>query len=383
MIGVLGGDIVHKVKILHTADLHIGAEMSYLGINAQSRRYENLSVFKSITEYCTENDIKICLIAGDLFDSNSSAKIFADSVLEYISLASTTQFFYVAGNHDPLDSSSPFFERQLPSNLTVFGENFEVREIPELKVRVIGKSFKHSFMATQNFNKVLPLDDFINLFVLHADFEADSASPYNPITREFIEGCSADYLALGHIHKRSNIAKIGNTYTAYCGSPEGHGFDELGVKGAYAGEVSKDGADLSFVKFSKRIYCLEEIDISSAYSAQSAAEIILSKLKGGYGEAFRDNLYKIVLKGRSENYKSLKVSEILSLLSSELYFVKVKNELKPDYNLEELKNEISLKGLFVKNLLGKIEAEPDNEGLVQALYLGLEAFEGEVAYNED
>lgn len=374
---------MHKVKILHTADLHIGAEMSYLGTNAESRRYENLSVFKSITEYCTENEVKICLIAGDLFDSNSAAVSFADSVLEYISLASSTLFFYVAGNHDPLDSSSPFFEKKLPANLIVFGENFEVKEIPELKVRVIGKSFKHSFMAAENFNKVLPLDDFINLFLLHADFEADSSSPYNPITREFVESCSADYLALGHIHKRSNIAKIGNTYTAYCGSPEGHGFDELGVKGAYVGEISKDSVDLSFVKFSKRIYCVEEIDISAAYSAQSASEIILNKLKGGYGEAFRENLYKIVLKGRSENYKNLKVSEILSLLSTELYFVKIKNKLKPDYNLNQLKNEISLKGLFVKNLLDKIQAEPDNEALYEALYLGLEAFEGEVAYNED
>ena len=374
---------MHKVKILHTADLHIGAEMSYLGTNAESRRYENLAVFKRITEYCTENKVEICLIAGDLFDSNSAATSFADSVFEYISHASSTQFFYVAGNHDPLDSSSPFFDKKLPDNLTVFGENFEVKEIPELKVRVIGKSFKHSFMACESFNKVLPLDDFINLFVLHADLEADSSSPYNPITREFIEGCSADYLALGHIHKRSNIAKIGNTYTAYCGTPEGHGFDELGVKGAYVGEVSKEGVDLSFVKFSKRIYCLEEIDVSSALSARETAEIILNKLKGSYGDDFRDNLYKIVLTGRCENYKNLKPGEILSLLSNEVYFVKIKSELKPDYNLDELKNEVSLKGLFVKNLLNKLQAEPENKRLLDALYLGLDAFEGEVSYNED
>lgn len=374
---------MNKVKILHTADLHIGAEMSYLGLNAESRRYENLSVFKDITEYCSQNDVKICLIAGDLFDSNSAAKPFADSVLQYISLSADTQFFYVAGNHDPLDSSSPFFERQLPSNFTVFSENFEIKELPDLKVRVIGKSFKHSFMTAENFNKVLPLDDFVNLFLLHADFEGDSSSPYNPITRDFIEGCGADYLALGHIHKRSNLAKIGNTYTAYCGSPEGHGFDELGVKGAYVGEVSKDGVDLEFVRFSKRIFCLEEIDISSACSAKEASEIIMQKLKSNYGENFRDNLYKIVLKGRCQNFKSLKVTEIHSLLSGELYFVKIKSQLKPDYDLEQIKNEVSLRGIFVKNLLAKIEAEPDNKRLTDALYLGLEAFEGEVAYNEN
>ncbi len=373
---------MNKVKILHTADLHIGAEVSYLDTKAQNRQYENLLVFKSITEYCDEHNVEICLIAGDLFDSNSSATPFVPSVLEYIEKTPKTLFFYTAGNHDPLDASSPFFERKLPQNLTVFGENFEIKEIPSLKVRVIGKSFKHSSMAVENFNKALT-DDYINLFVLHADLEGDSSSPYNPISRDFIEGCSADYLALGHIHKRSNIIKVGNTFTAYCGSPEGHGFDELGIKGAYVGEISKGNVELSFVKFCKRVFYMEEIDISSATSAQSACDIILDSLKSRLGESFSENLYKIVLKGRSKYYSQINTKELLTMLSSMLYFVKIKNELQPDFDLEQLKNEISLKGLFVKNMLSKIEADKDNEALIRALYLGLEAFEGEVAYNED
>lgn len=373
---------MNKVRILHTADLHIGAEMSYLDTKAESRQYENLLVFKNITEYCTENNIEICLIAGDLFDSNSSASPFVPSVLEYIEKADKTLFFYAAGNHDPLDASSPFFEKKIPQNLTVFGEDFEIKEIPQLNVRVIGKSFKHSFMASENFSKALS-DDYINLFVLHADLEGDSSSPYNPISREFIESCSADYLALGHIHKRSNITKIGDTFAAYCGCPEGHGFDELGIKGAYVGEISKGSAELSFVKFCQRVFCMEEIDISSASSAKEAFDIILETLKNNYGENFNQNLYKIVLKGRCKYYSQINTKELLSMLSSQLYFVKIKNKLQPDFDLDNLKNEISLKGLFVKNMLAKMEAESDNEALLSALYLGLEAFEGEVAYNED
>ena len=40
-----------------------------------------------------------------------------------------------------------------------------------------------------------------------------------------------DYIALGHIHKFSGIKRIGNTYYAYSGCPEGRGFDEEGDKG--------------------------------------------------------------------------------------------------------------------------------------------------------
>ena len=34
------------MKILHTADLHIGAELSYLGAAADTRKYEVLEVFR-------------------------------------------------------------------------------------------------------------------------------------------------------------------------------------------------------------------------------------------------------------------------------------------------------------------------------------------------
>ena len=45
----------------------------------------------------------------------------------------------------------------------------------------------------------------------------------------------------------------------------------------------------------------------------------------------------------------------------------------------------SLKGIFVKNMLGRIESaqETEKEMLKSALNLGLKAFAGEVSYDED
>ena len=81
------------VKIFHTADLHIGAEVSYLGPKAEERRFEIASVFKNIVAFCTENKVEICLISGDLFDSNSVAAEFAPSVFEYIKAVPQIRFF--------------------------------------------------------------------------------------------------------------------------------------------------------------------------------------------------------------------------------------------------------------------------------------------------
>ena len=68
-----------------------------------------------------------------------------------------------------------------------------------------------------------------------------------------------------------------------------------------------------------------------------------------------------------------------------LYFVKIKDSTEISVNLEELSEELSLKGIFVKKMLEKMGNAPENEKFLynNALQLGLKAFSGEVKYNED
>lgn len=373
------------VKIFHTADLHIGSEVSYLGTKAEERRFEIASLFKNIVAYCAENKVEICLISGDLFDSNSVAAEFAPSVFEYIKAVPHIQFFYVAGNHDPLDAASPMNSKMLPENLYVFGTDYETVVLEDLGVRIIGRSFAHSSMEPKEYGKALEDDGLINIMLLHADISSDKSSPYNPIDRDFIENSGVDYLALGHIHKRTSPAKFGKTTFAYPGCPEGHGFDEDGVKGGYLVNLDKASCEVSFVKLCRRLHRVEKIDVSAATSSINAADIILSELKDNYGSEFGKNLYKIILTGFVANDVTLKSTEILGLLKDSLYFVKLKDETKKAYDLESLKNEVSLRGIFVKKMLERISAsdESEKEIVKEALYIGLTAFDSEVAVNED
>ena len=373
------------VKLVHSADFHIGAELSSLGTLSEKRRYETLETFGKMVYLCKSENVEFCLISGDLFDSNNSGSAFSDAILDYIKSAPDTEFLYVAGNHDPLDPSSPFWEKTLPENLFVFGQEFETKDFPDEKVRFIGKSFSHSSMKSDDFDRTLLIDEYINIMLLHGDLFGDSGSPYNPISREFIEGLGVDYLALGHIHKASDIMRSGNTFLAYPGCPEGQGFDEDGVKGVYVGEVDKGVCKLRFERLCRRAFLVREINLSAAETSLDAANIIIEKIKSDFGESFTENLYKVILTGRNKNLSRIKPAEILALISQSLYFVKLQNRLKPDYDLELLKSQIGLKGLFVKKMLEKIEASVSEERdmLENALYLGLEAFEGQVQHNED
>lgn len=371
------------MKILHTADLHIGAELSYLGASADSRKYEVLEVFKSITSLCRTENVEICLIAGDLFDSNRAAKVFAEPVFRAISEATDTRFFLVCGNHDPLDASSPFLTEKLPENLTVFGGDYETVELADKGVRVCGRSFTH---ASMDFEYMPPMSDdgMINILLLHSDFGA-AGSVYNPISADFAENCGADYLALGHIHKRTEVERLGKTFLSYSGCPEGQGFDEAGEKGVYAGELQKGLCDLKFIPCSKRQHLIKKVDVSLSDSTVELAEGILRGLVGEFGASFKDNLYKLVLVGSKENPEIFNTTELLSLLSAKLYFVKIKNRITKKLDLELLSKETSLKGIFVKKMLERIKTSEGEEQkrLASALYMGLKAFDTEVVFDED
>ena len=67
---------METVKILHCADLHIGAAESFLGALAKSRRAETLITFEKIISLAKEEEVKLLLIAGDLFDSNNIEESF-------------------------------------------------------------------------------------------------------------------------------------------------------------------------------------------------------------------------------------------------------------------------------------------------------------------
>ena len=63
---------MNSVKILHCADIHIGAAESFLGARADSRRYETVLTFERIIDTAVSAGADVFAIAGDLIDKNTS-----------------------------------------------------------------------------------------------------------------------------------------------------------------------------------------------------------------------------------------------------------------------------------------------------------------------
>ena len=376
---------MEKIKILHTADIHIGAAESFLGADADARRFETLITFEKIIDLAITEKVDLIAIAGDLFDSNTVEERFITAVFEKIKTAAPIKVIFAAGNHDPLNADSPFLNRSLPENLYVLGINDECITFDDIGAKVYGRSFEHSYLQGEESLSIKADENYINILVQHSELKSDLNSDYNAITPKFVKNSGMDYIALGHVHKRTEIGKLDGTSFAYCGCPEGQGFDELDQKGVYIGEIGKKYCDLKFTPVSKRLHIEEKVDVSSLKDSSEISSAILMQLENAYGENFRDNLYKIELTGEISEDTEIITAEILSRINGELYFVKLKNRTEYLIDYEALSKEHTLKGIFVKKMLKKAELATEEEKLIikKALNLGLKAFKTEIKYDED
>lgn len=378
--------MMNTVKILHCADIHIGAALSFLGDTAAQRRYETLLTFERIIDTAVTEGVQIIAAAGDIFDSNGVEDGFVNAVFEKIASVPEIKVVLALGNHDPLSAQSPFKNRELPRNLFVLGVKDDCITFEDLKTRVYGRSFDDVYLkGEESFSVTPPEDGYVNLMVLHGELRSDLNSNYNSVTAGFVRQSGMDYISLGHIHKRTEPQKIGDTYYAYCGCPEGQGFDETDEKGVYIGEIGRGLCDLSFVPMSKRRHICEKIDVTGINSSAEISNAVVNLLREKYGAQYGENLYKIELIGSISEDFNLNLTEILSRVSEKVYFAKIKDRTEFLVDTEKLAGEISLKGLFVKNMLERINnaSEGEREALENALKLGLRAFGTEVAYNED
>ncbi len=372
------------VKILHTADIHLGALRT--GVKGGKAEIEN--TFLKIIRLCKTEDIDFLLIAGDLF---STPFVSFEDAMRVISMFEQIPDTIVAispGNHDCMGFGSVYLKYEFPKNVVIFKSDLEYIDFPKKNVRLWGAGFKDRFQETPLLSKAkAEKSDRIELLVLHGDIVSEtSKSVYNPVTIKSIEDSGFDYMALGHIHKRTDIQKKGSTFFAYSGCPDALGFDETGSKGVYLGTVSKSGCNLEYIETSSRKYIEETVDVSECKNSFEAENLITEILKNTCGDAYKENLYRITIIGDVSVNSSILPNQLRSLLSEKLAFAEIIDKTEADISdLSLYASEYSLRGIFVKKMLEKIDTAPSAKKAAykNALKIGLRSFTKGVSLHDN
>ncbi len=353
------------MKIIHTADLHLGSAFAFLPrVKSAMRKTELLDNFRKMAEYAKEQKVRAVLVAGDLFDGSVVDKQLLSEVFYRIECAKPVEFYYVLGNHDEYAGFM-----SAPNNLKLFprGKGFSSYDLGE-GIALTGANTTE--FSEELFEKLALEEEKYNFLLLHGDIY--HAQEKEGIALERIKDKGVDYLALGHIHKPMERAEKLDSrgIYRYAGCLEGRGFDECGKRGFFLLEVEdKKLVKEEFVSFSKRQVLQLFVDITGVESYFELEEKAQRAL-----ESHEKDVIKLIFTGKRSPLLKKDENLLLERLQERCFFVKIEDESRLELNLDGLENELSEAGEFIKEA-GRYEMNADLRE--EVLEIGLKAIYGE------
>lgn len=242
------------MKIAVTADVHLKSKGKYP---------ERWNALANILDQMLSEDIKILIIAGDLFNEESRNYSEFDEFCKQVKYTSNQiKFYIIPGNHDPSIKPQYFTS----DNIKVFNKP-KIIQLGEPAINF----FFIPYLPGKSIGEVIAecKDNLSNLWVLigHGDYTAGLREPnpyepgiYMPLTRNDVEYYNPAKVILGHIHKKINLGKI-----HYPGSPCGLDINETGKRSFLiintdTLEITEKTVDTDYIFFNETLVALPTAD---------------------------------------------------------------------------------------------------------------------------
>lgn len=257
------------MRILHTADLHLGRQFGGLGLED-----DHEAVLGQIAAAVAERRADVLVIAGDVFDRASppaSAVRQFNGFLSRIASGTGAAVVMIAGNHDSGDRIAAMSimtdtRRALIRGAVSAEEPPLVLEDGHGTVAFSALPFAYEYAARACFGDetIGTPEDVLRAQVAAARRRVPPGARWVIVAHGFVAGGSgsdgerpltrvggietvgaevfagADYVALGHLHRPQSV---GTPRIRYAGAPLAFGFDEAGaVKSMSLVEIGADGA---------------------------------------------------------------------------------------------------------------------------------------------
>lgn len=359
------------MKFVHIADLHIDSPFINLSDKdgfGDLKRLEQRKVLRKIIDYIKENNVNYFFISGDLYEHQYVKRSTIEYINNLFKEIPETHIFISPGNHDPFVKNSYYNMFKWNENVHIFSSKIEKVELSDIVV--YGYGF-NDFYCTDCGIEDLQIDnkEKFNVLVIHSTIDGANLEEkqYNSISKNILRDEEFNYVATGHIHKRQIFE---DPCIVYPGSTVSLGFDEMGEHGMIVGQVDNNDIQLSFIPLAETEFVENSIDVSDVISKEELLERI------NLLEVKENQFVKVLLVG-NRNFE-ISVYELYKLISNDR-IIKIKDKTKMSYDLESMQNDITLKGLFAKEMLKRLNkeniSEDDKKIIEKAVEIGLEALE--------
>lgn len=364
------------LKILHTADLHLGKDFKYLGEFGKELRETIKHTFSKIIDLALDREVDLLLISGDLFDSNKVSSKLVGYILDELKRLNEIPVCIIPGTHDCYDLNSMYRRNEFTHNL---GNIFIFRDPASTTKIFKGLNVAiHAKANTTNLGSESPLKDLkpskdvaFNIALAHGSIKIEGK--YNPdeyvIDPKEIENSGMDYLALGHWHKCAEYS-FGQTKAWYSGSPETLQFEDRDESGyVLIMNLDEENCEVEKIKIGK--YNWQELNIdTSIYPPTTQLKHRILNYKG------TNKIIKVCLKGLISPDNPIDFTELEEELKTHFAFLRIdSSDVHPDIprNLNSLFPRGTVGYNFVKILKTEIENSSNErkEILEEALRKGV------------
>jgi DNA repair protein SbcD/Mre11 len=372
------------LRLLHTADVHLGARHDDLGEQAAAQRERQFAAFKATVDLALAESVDILLVAGDLFDSNTQPKRSIERVAAELKrlVGANIRIVIIPGTHDVYDRASLFRVHDLPAMAGSAADDDLVTVLTPDRPSVHLKSCDvvvHGPVFATKRAPHSPLRDLDlsgdgtagwHVGMVHGSLAIPDRTDADEVvfTREEIEASGLHYLALGHWHSTQQ-GKAGPTTYAYSGAPEPVAVTQDGAGKVLLVELDET-AGRRTVKVLERTVGrtrFEKIDVDAAALADQP-ELI----KQLAARADPDLVLDVRLTGVRPDELDVSTDEVEEQLKRSFLKLRVRDSSIPALTAGNLPSPDTIPGAFIRNVEGRIaelEAEGSDAGTAEATEL--------------
>lgn len=372
------------LRLLHTADVHLGARHADLGDQAAAQRERQFAAFKAAVDLALAEKVDLFLIAGDLFDSNTQPRRSVERVAAELKRLAEAKIrtVVIPGTHDVYDRSSLYRVHDLaalagsgPDDdlVTVLTPDRPSVHLGTCDVVVHGPVFatKRAPHSPLRDLKVTPGDGATwHVGMVHGSLAIPDRTDRDEVvvTREEIEATGLDYLALGHWHSAQQ-GKAGATTYAYSGAPEPVAVTQDGAGKVLLVELDERAGTRTVAIEERQVgrTRFEKLDIDAASLTDQPALVAQLAAK-----ADPDLVLDARLTGVRPDELDVSVEEVEDQLKGSFLKVRVRDQSVPALTEGILPSAETIPGAFIRNVearIAELEADGSEAAVAEAAEL--------------
>ena len=365
------------LRIIHTADVHLGARHDDLGDQAAAQRERQFAAFVAAIDLALTEKVDLFLVAGDLFDSNVQPRRSVERVAAQLQRLAGARIRTVIapGTHDAYDRSSIYRAYDLKA-LAGSGQDDDFVTVATPDQSTIHLAACDVVVHAPVFGTKRaphsPLRDLdaatdgagatYHVGLVHGSIAIPGKTDRDDVvvTTDEIAATHLDYLALGHWHS-SQQGKAGGVTYAYAGAPEPVALDQDRAGKVLLVELDQVNGVTS-VKVTEQQVGRTRFDRSEVDAATIASQPAF--IESLARQADPDLVLDVRITGVRPDELDLDVDEIEAALARSFLKVRVRDRSMPALTEGSLPSPDTIAGAFIRDLearIAELEAAPGTD----------------------